>query len=131
VSETQSRTRITEVGRVIVPVSDQDRAVEFYTDKLGFEKRMDVPYGDGNRWVEVGPPGAPTSIALVPPREGEPAGVETGISLTTDDADAVHADLRARGVDTDPEVMRMGDPVPPMFLFRDQDGNTLMLIEQR
>ena len=130
-SETQSRTRITEVGRVIVPVSDQDRAVEFYTDKLGFEKRMDVPYGDGNRWVEVGPPGAPTSIALVPPREGEPAGVETGISLTTDDADAVHADLRARGVDTDPEVMRMGDPVPPMFLFRDQDGNTLMLIEQR
>jgi len=131
VSETQSRTRITEVGRVIVPVSDQDRAVEFYTDKLGFEKRMDVPYGDGNRWVEVGPPGAPTSIALVPPREGEPAGVETGISLTTEDADAVHADLRARGVDTDPEVMRMGDPVPPMFLFRDQDGNTLMLIEQR
>ena len=130
-SETQSRTRITEVGRVIVPVSDQDRAVEFYTDKLGFEKRMDVPYGDGNRSVEVGPPGAPTSIALVPPREGEPAGVETGISLTTDDADAVHADLRARGVDTDPEVMRMGDPVPPMFLFRDQDGNTLMLIEQR
>ena len=130
-SETQSRTRITEVGRVIVPVSDQDRAVEFYTDKLGFEKRMDVPYGDGNRWVEVGPPGAPTSIALVPPREGEPAGVETGISLTTEDADAVHADLRARGVDTDPEVMRMGDPVPPMFLFRDQDGNTLMLIEQR
>ena len=130
-SETQSRTRITEVGRVIVPVSDQDRAVEFYTDKLGFEKRMDVPYGDGNRWLEVGPPGAPTSIALVPPREGEPAGVETGISLTTEDADAVHADLRARGVDTDPEVMRMGDPVPPMFLFRDQDGNTLMLIEQR
>jgi len=131
VSETQSRTRITEVGRVIVPVSDQDRALEFYTDKLGFEKRMDVPYGDGNRWLEVGPPGAPTSIALVPPREGEPAGVETGISLTTEDADAVHADLRARGVDTDPEVMRMGDPVPPMFLFRDQDGNTLMLIEQR
>ena len=130
-SETQSRTRITEVGRVIVPVSDQDRALEFYTDKLGFEKRMDVPYGDGNRWLEVGPPGAPTSIALVPPREGEPAGVETGISLTTEDADAVHADLRARGVDTDPEVMRMGDPVPPMFLFRDQDGNTLMLIEQR
>ena len=130
-SETQSRTRITEVGRVIVPVSDQDRALEFYTEKLGFEKRMDVPYGDGNRWLEVGPPGAPTSIALVPPREGEPTGVETRISLTTEDADAIHSDLRARGVDTDPEVMRMGDPVPPMFLFRDQDGNTLMLIEQR
>jgi catechol 2,3-dioxygenase-like lactoylglutathione lyase family enzyme len=126
---TETTTRITEVGRVMVPVADQDRALEFYLDTLGFEKRMDVPYGEGNRWVEVAPPGAATAIALVPPREGESAGVETRISLATDDADAVHADLRSRGVDTDPEVMRMGDPVPPMFFFRDQDGNSLLIVE--
>src|SRR6266480_84922 len=117
-SETGSRTRITEMGRVIVPVSDQDGAIEFYLDKLGFEKRADIPYGDGARWVEVAPPGAAAAIALVPPREGDSAGVETGIALTTEDVDADHADLRDRGVDVDAEVMRMGDPVPPMFFFR-------------
>ncbi len=125
----QTKTRIAEVGRVMVPVSDQDRALEFYLDTLGFEKRMDVPYGDGERWVEVAPPGAATALALVPPRTGESAGGETRISFATDDADAAHADLRARGVDTDPEVMRMGDPVPPMFFFRDQDGNSLLIVE--
>ena len=128
-SETGSKTRISEVGRVMVPVSDQDRALEFYVEKLGFEKRADIPYGEGNRWVEVGPPGGSTAIALVPPREGESAGIETRISFSTDDADALHGDLRARGVETDDEVMRMGDPVPPMFFFRDQDGNQLLAVE--
>jgi hypothetical protein len=55
--------------------------------------------------------------------------VETGIGLNTDDIDAVHADLTARGVDVDAEVSRMGDPVPPLFWFRDPDGNTLMVVE--
>ena len=126
---TETKTRITEIGRVIIPVTDQDRAVEFYTDTLGFEKRMDVSYGDGDRWVEVAPPGAATAIALIPPREGDSAGIETRVSFATDDADAAHADLRERGVDTDAEVMRMGDPVPPMFFFRDQDGNSLLIVE--
>jgi catechol 2,3-dioxygenase-like lactoylglutathione lyase family enzyme len=126
----ETKTRITEVGRVMVPVDDQDRAIEFYVDTLGFEKRADTPYGDGQRWVEVAPPGAVTAIALVLPLEGQSAGVETSIALTTQDADAVHADLRSRGVETDPEVMRMGDPVPPMFFFRDQDGNRLLIVEQ-
>jgi hypothetical protein len=56
-------------------------------------------------------------------------GLDTGISLTAQDADAVHADLRERGVDVDDEVMRMGDPVPPMFSFRDTEGNTLRVVE--
>jgi len=128
-AETQTKTRITQVGTVIVPVSDQDRAIDFYTDKLGFEKRTDMPFGDGDRWVEVAPPGAATTIALVPPREGNPTGVETRTGFTTEDVDADHASLRARGVDVDPEVMRMGDPVPPMFFFRDQDGNSFLIVE--
>jgi catechol 2,3-dioxygenase-like lactoylglutathione lyase family enzyme len=126
---TSTSTRITEIGRVIVPVTDQERALEFYVGTLGFEKRMDVPFGDGDRWIEVVPPGTPTGIALVPPRPGDSAGIETRISLSTDDADALHATLRERGVDVDPEVMRMGDPVPPMFIFRDQDGNSLLVVE--
>ena len=115
---------------MIVPVSDQDRAIEFYTDKLGFEKRADIPFGGGERWVEVAPRGAATSIALVPPREGRSTGVQTGVALTTSDIDADHASLRAKGVHADAEVMRMGDPVPPMLFFRDQDENTLFIVQR-
>ena len=129
-AETKARTNITEVGTVIVPVSDQDRALEFYTDKLGFETRTDVAYGDGDRWVEVAPAGAATTVALIPPREGDPVGVETRIGFTTADVDADHADLKARGVDVDDEVMRMGDPVPPMFFLRDQDGNSALVVQR-
>jgi len=123
-------TRIAKVNTVIVPVSDPDRSLAFYVDTLGFEKRADVPYGDGHRWVEVAPPGADTTIAIVPPPPGRPSGnAETGISLQTDDIDALHADLKGAGVDVDDEVSRMGDPVPPLFWFRDPDGNTLMVVE--
>lgn len=126
----QTSTRITQVGTVMVPVADQDRAIEFYLDKLGFEKRADIPFGDGDRWVEVAPVGAATTIALVLPREGEPTGIDTRVGFTTEDADADHADLGARGVDVDEQVMRMGGPVPPMFFFRDQDGNRLLIVQR-
>jgi catechol 2,3-dioxygenase-like lactoylglutathione lyase family enzyme len=129
-AETETRTHITQVGAVIVPVSDQDRALEFYVEKLGFEKRTDVAYGEGERWVEVAPPGAATTIAIVPPREGESAGIETRVAMMTEDIDSEHADLRARGVEADEAVMRMGDPVPPMFFFRDPDGNRFLIIER-
>jgi catechol 2,3-dioxygenase-like lactoylglutathione lyase family enzyme len=123
-------TAITKVGRVIVTVSDQERAIEFYTDTLGFEKRADVPMGNGYRWVEVAPSGSDAAIAIVPPREGEPAGnKETGIALETQDIDALHAHLKARGVDVDDEVSRMGGPVPPLLWFRDPDNNVLMVAE--
>ena len=62
-------------------------------------------------------------------REGTSVGVQTGISLTTGDIDATHAELRAAGVDVDAEVSRIGEPVPPMFWFRDPDGNTLLIVE--
>jgi catechol 2,3-dioxygenase-like lactoylglutathione lyase family enzyme len=119
---------IKEVGRVMVPVSDQDRAIDFYVEKLGFEKRADTPYGDGDRWVEVAPAGSAAALALVKPREGESAGGDSRIALSTDDVDSVHSTLKDRGVDVD-DVMRMGDPVPPMFFFRDQDGNSLLIVE--
>jgi catechol 2,3-dioxygenase-like lactoylglutathione lyase family enzyme len=124
-----TRTRINRINTVVVPVSDQERALEFYANTLGFEKRMDVPFGNGYRWIEVGPAGGETTIAIVPPPPGKPTGnVETGIGLHTDDIDAYHADLKASGVDVDPEVSRMGDPVPPLFWLRDPDNNTLMVV---
>ena len=126
----QTATKITQVGTVMVPVADQDRAIAFYTEKLGFELRGDTPYGDGERWVEVAPPGGETSIALVLPREGMSAGVNVNLGLTTEDVDADHAQLKEQGVDVDDEVMRMGDPVPPMFFFRDQDENSLLIVQR-
>lgn len=124
-----SETRIKEVGTVIVPVSDQDHAIEFYTETLGFELRGDTPYGENDRWVEVAPAGAATTIALVPPREGQSVGVPTNMGLSTEDVDADHAQLKEQGVDVD-DVMRMGDPVPPMFFLRDQDGNQIFVVER-
>jgi catechol 2,3-dioxygenase-like lactoylglutathione lyase family enzyme len=114
-------TRVTGVGTVGVPVTDQDRALEFYVGRLGFEKRRDIPFGAG-RWIEVAPPGSATTIALVP------TGVPGGIRLATEDADADHANLRTSGVDVDPEVMRTPG-APPMFGLRDPDGNNLILVE--
>ena len=120
---------ISHINLAMVPSPDQDRSIAFYVDKLGFEKRTDIPFGGSYRWVEVYPPNGTTGIALAPPREQDPVGIQTGISLATADIQATHAALRAAGVDAD-EVSRMGDPVPPMFFFRDPDGNTLLVVEQ-
>src|SRR3954452_25393313 len=115
-------TRLSQIGTVCIAVSDQDRSIAFYVDKLGFEKRVDVPFGGSYRWVEVAPAGADTTIAIVPPPEGKPVGNrETGIALNTDSIDADHAGLRDAGVDVDAEVSRMGDDVPPLFWLRDPD----------
>jgi len=124
-------TRIRQISLVCVPTADQDRAIAFY-ESIGFEKRTDEPFGGRYRWVEVYPPEGATGIALAPPPPGQEATpTQTGITLTTDDIDATHAELKARGVDVDAEVSRMGDPVPPMFWFRDPTGHTLMVVEQR
>ena len=123
-------SRIGQINLVIIPSTDQDRSIEFYEKELGFEKRTDVAFGDSYRWVEVYPPNGTTGIALAPPRPGDPTGIQTGISLTTGDIDATYAQLQSSGVDVDAEVMRMGDPIPPMFWVRDPDGNTLMIVEQ-
>jgi catechol 2,3-dioxygenase-like lactoylglutathione lyase family enzyme len=126
---TSTKTRVSKVNTVVIPVADQERMIEFYVDKLGLEMRTDVPFGNGYRWVEVAPAGAETTIALAPPPEGKPTGnSETGIGLQTDDIDAYHAELRDSGVDVDAEVSRMGDPVPPLFWLRDPEGNTLMVV---
>ena len=119
-------TQINDIRTIAIPVRDQERALTFYRDTLGFEVRLDGTFGDG-RWLEVAAPDATTSIALL--ADPDRAGVDTGIRLTTASADDDHAHLKAAGVDVDAEVLRMGDYVPPMFTFRDVDGNTLVIVE--
>lgn len=120
---------VDKIATVVVPVSDQDQMVQFYTDKLGFDKRVDIPFGGQYRWVEVGPPEVETTIALAPPPQDGSAGKrETGISLHATDIDAYHSELKDKGVDVDAEVSRMGDPVPPLFWLRDPEGNSLMVV---
>ncbi|HEY2272976.1 MAG TPA: VOC family protein [Jatrophihabitantaceae bacterium] len=128
---TSTQTRLGSISLVCVPTVDQDRAVAFY-ESLGFEKRTDIAFGNGYRWIEVYPPQGPTGIALAPPPEadGPVVPTQTGITLTTTDVDATHAEFKALGVDVDAEVSRMGEPVPPMFWFRDTTGHTLMVVEQ-
>ena len=121
--------RITQMGRVLVPVSDQDTAIAFYTDTLGFSLVADVPFGEGDRWVEVAPPDGGTAIALVPPRGESQPGRMTGIALATSDARAVHAELTEKGVDVDAELMGGDGTVPALFFFRDHDANQLMIVE--
>src|SRR3954452_16885119 len=116
-------SNVSQLGRVIVPVSDHDRAIAFYTDKLGFTVTADVPYGDGDRWVEVTPAKGGAAIALSRPPEGAAAfqpGRETGIALTTSDARAAHSDLKAKGVDVEEELMGGDGTVPLLFMFRTQ-----------
>lgn len=136
-------THITEVGTVFVPVSDQEAALAFYVDTLGFEKTGDFAYGGGHRWVEVAPSGSPVRLALVPPSEGaSPGGDVVRCALTSTDIDADHAGLVAAGVDVDPVVAREGtsrpglvaaevtvpDPFPPQVCFRDPDGNRFLIV---
>jgi catechol 2,3-dioxygenase-like lactoylglutathione lyase family enzyme len=126
---TTTKSGISAISIVCIPSPDQDSAVEFY-ERLGFEKRTDVPFGGGYRWIEVYPPSGTTGIAVAPPPpEQQSGGVSTGIVLPTEDIDASHAHLKSLGVDVDDEVSRMGDPVPPMFWFRDPNGNSLMMVE--
>ena len=120
-------THLTGVHTVAIPVADQDRALAYYTGTLGFEVRMDGELEEGFRWIEVAPAGSATSVALVAAGDGLPAGVDTGIRLTTSDAAADHAAFTDAGASTG-ELLRW-EGVPPMFSLRDVDGNTLYVME--
>ena len=121
--------KIGKLGRVMVPVSDQDEAISFYTTALGFSVVADVPFGQGDRWVEVAPPGGGAALALVPPQGDYQPGRMTGIALESSDPRADHAELKANGVDVDAELMGGDGTVPLLFFFRDNNRNQLMIVE--
>jgi len=121
---------ISGIGAVMVTVSDQDGAIDFFVGKLGFEKRVDVAFGNGERWVEIAAPGSATAIALVPPRGEEQPGGWTHVAFASDDVAAGHAALSELGVDVDENMIGGDGTVPPMFWFRDGDDNSYLLVQR-
>jgi lactoylglutathione lyase len=121
---TMSKTTITDIGTVGIPVSDQDGALEFFVDRLGFEKRLDARVSENLRWVTVAAPGASTTVALI---ANPNTGADTGIRFFVPDAEAEYANMRERGIDTGDLLRWPG--VPPMFEFKDPDGNKFEVVE--
>jgi len=127
-NSTQSPTTVTNIGVAMFSVSDQDAAIKWYTEKLGYELRADTPYGENGeyRWVEVAPPGSTARLALNPPMQGQPGG--GGIGVETADVQAEHARLAAiGGIDLDEPMSAPG--APPLFMLRDPDGNHIAVVE--
>jgi lactoylglutathione lyase len=123
-----SPTTIADVRTIGINVADQDAAIDFYVDRLGFEKRLDAPISDTMRWVEVAPPGAATSLALNAGEDPSSLGVDTGIRFTVPDAESERAAMRDRGV-TVGELLRW-EGVPQMYSFDDPDGNRFYIVEE-
>ena len=131
------------IGGTVVIVSDQHKAVEFYTQKLGFELKTDMFFGSSNsssgiRWVEVAPKASQSTISLMVANaqlmsnEGEieaakkGIGTETGIWFYSDDITSTYGELKKKGVDISaPEKQEWGGI---MSKFKDQDGNSYSLI---
>ena len=128
-STTHTPTTVTNIGVVMFTVADQDAALAFYTEKLGFEVRGDSRFGENGemRWLEVAPPGSTARLALNPPMGGQPGG--GGIGVETPDVLGEHARLSAiGGIDLDPEPSRIPG-APYLFMLRDPDGNHLAVVE--
>jgi len=125
----QAPTTVSNIGVVMFAVADQDSALAFYTEKLGWEVRGDTRYGENGemRWLEVAPPGSRARLALNPPMGDEPGGRTIGVG--TADVVGEHKRLTAiGGIDLDPEPMRPPG-APQMFGLRDPDGNRIYVVE--
>jgi lactoylglutathione lyase len=121
-------TTITDVRTIGINVTNQDEALAFYVETLGFEKRLDAPISPTTRWLEVAPAGASTSLALNATEDTADVGTDTGVRFTVPDAAAEHAAMRERGVAVG-DLLRW-DGVPPMFTFDDPDGNRFYIVEE-
>jgi predicted enzyme related to lactoylglutathione lyase len=120
---------ITRASTVGIYVSDQDRALDFYIRKLGFEKLADDPIGGGARWIEVAPQGAETHLVLfTPPGQEDRIGTFSNVVLSCEDIEDTYEELKGRGVEFTEEPSEQ--PWGMWAQFRDQDGNEFGLIER-
>jgi catechol 2,3-dioxygenase-like lactoylglutathione lyase family enzyme len=118
-----------KVELIPLPVSDVDRAIAFYADKLGFKQDFDVQPSPGVRLVQLTPEGSGCSVGFgsgLAVYEGEPGSVR-GVHLVVEDIDAARAELVRRGVDVG-EIQDFGGGVRGAD-FADPDGNTFELQE--
>ena len=121
-------TPVTNLGVAMFTVADQDAAIAFYTEKLGYEVRADMTFGDNGeaRWVEVAPPGSTARLALNPPMRDEPGGGAIGVE--TPDVHAEHERLKGiESVEVDAQLME-SPGAPTMFNLRDPDGNYIWVV---
>jgi predicted enzyme related to lactoylglutathione lyase len=119
---------IRHLALVSIPVSDQERALAFYRDALGFRVEADAPFGEGRRWIQLEPgTDAATGIALVDWFDAMPPGGVVGLILRTDDIEADRAKLLERGVEVD-EIQET--PWGRFAGFNDPDGNGWSLQER-
>ena len=126
---------IDHVGTISVFVRDQDRAKTFYTEKLGFELKVDAPLGPGSsaRWIAVAPPGGQTELILYLIDENwqhyaSSMGKTQSLTLAVSDMETTHRELLSRGVKfvSDPDRQPWGT----YATIEDSEGNRLMLVEQ-
>ena len=113
---------------VSIPVSDQDRALAFYTEVLGFRLLTDQPFNEKQRWLELGVPGGDTRIVLFQFGDKLQPGGQLNIALWADDVEATARNLQARGVEFLMEPKRMA--YGTTSIFKDIDGNCLVLSSQ-
>jgi lactoylglutathione lyase len=118
---------ITKASTVGIYVSNQDWALDFYTNKLGFEKLVDEPMGGGVRWIEVVPRGAETHLVLfTPPGQEDHIGTFSNVVFSCEDIESTHEELRNRGVEFTEEPSEQ--PWGLWAQFKDQDDNEFGLI---
>ncbi len=121
---------ITQIKFIGIPVHDQNRALAFYTDKLGFTILTDQPFDEHQRWIELRIPEAETRVALFTPDGHEDrVGTFHSVSFACDDVESTHAELSARGVEF------MGPPKKEPWgtfaMFKDSEGNQFVLSTAR
>ena len=108
-----------------IPVTDQERALAFYTEKLGFRLVTDQPFSDRQRWIELGIPGAETRIVLFRYDGGPQPGGQMNVTFWADDVEATARELKSRGVEIVMEPKRQDWGTAAAF--RDPDGNHFLL----
>jgi len=120
---------ITHVKLVSIAVTDQEKSLEFYTEKLGFKLTVDEAFDKNSRWLELKPPGGQTRVVLLKAKPGDARiGSLTNIVFTSDDIEKTYFDLKVKGVQfkEPPNKQSWG-----MFTqFTDPDGNVFVLASQ-
>ncbi len=115
------------VSVVSVYVTDQDRALDFFVNKLGFEKTTDAPFGEGQRWIEVKAPDGQTTINLANAAEfGMTPGRFSGVSFYSDNVKATVEEMRSRGVEITEDANEQ--PWGVQAQFNDPDGNSYVIV---
>jgi len=120
------RIMIKQIKFVSIPVADQNRALDFYTDKLGFTIITDQPFDEKQRWIELRIPKAETRVVLFTPEgDAKRIGSFMNMSYACDDMDKTYAELKKQGVEFEGAPQK--EPWGTYAMFKDSEGNRFVL----